>query len=486
MSAPWRALRRLLIWLVIAASGLAALALLLFGAAFLINTHDEPLSAQARTLLVPLPNPYKPADNVYLAIEGFDAPAGESVIAAGAARIERYNRSVDTALRDPSPARLTGLGAQDAHRLQFAGDISFVQPLTTSVWQAAPEHEAQIRKLLADNGELYRRYLDLLPLRGYYETARPSGFAPYPLGPGDVHRLFLAVTALHMRSPFAHERARALADLQLDAQLWRAVFSGEGTLVSKMVATAFLQADELLLADMIADPDVALPQGEQDADALVPVRDLTDWDLGSAFAAEFRVSSSMLRQTGQLAANAWVPDTLARSGVSGWLNRLDSRIEGHFFKLHASENLFARQTLSRMGAAGDPSGFLRSRSTPHGLFPEGESLWAHAYNPLGKVLAAIADPAYDNYLLRAWDAAALERLVRLSYEIRRARIDPGAIPAFLRQHAEWSTHPADQRPFLWDAARGELRVQTLARQSPGRRFSVSVWKPALAPPAPPR
>src|SRR5215469_1723753 len=125
MSAPWRALRRLLAWLGIAAVGLAALALLLFGAAFLINTHDEPLSAPVRTLLVPPPNPYKPEDNIYLAIEGFDAPAGESVIAAGAARIERYNRSVDAALRDPSPARLTSLHARDPHRLQFGGDISF-------------------------------------------------------------------------------------------------------------------------------------------------------------------------------------------------------------------------------------------------------------------------------------------------------------------------------------------------------------------------
>jgi hypothetical protein len=82
--------------------------------------------------------------------------------------------------------------------------------------------------------------------------------------------------------------------------------------------------------------------------------------------------------------------------------------------------------------------------------------------------------------------------VRLGYEIRRQRVDGAAIPAFLRMHPEWSTHPADGRPFLWDAKTSELRVQTVAKQQPGRRFSIRVWQPAaaasaaLARPLPPR
>ena len=107
---------------------------------------------------------------------------------------------------------------------------------------------------------------------------------------------------------------------------------------------------------------------------------------------------------------------------------------------------------------------------------ESESLWAHGYNPLGKILVAISRAAYDNYPPRVWDAAALQRLVRLSYQIRRERIDAAAIPAYLKQHPEWSTHPADGRPFLWDAAKGELRVQTVAQQPQERRFSIPVWR----------
>jgi hypothetical protein len=79
----WRVMRRVLKWSGITVFGLLALALLLFAAAFIINAHDEQLSPQARALLTPPPNPYKPEDNIFLALLGADAPPGESIIAAG-------------------------------------------------------------------------------------------------------------------------------------------------------------------------------------------------------------------------------------------------------------------------------------------------------------------------------------------------------------------------------------------------------------------
>jgi hypothetical protein len=134
-----------------------------------------------------------------------------------------------------------------------------------------------------------------------------------------------------------------------------------------------------------------------------------------------------------------------------------------------------------MLAAADPARLLRNRNE-RGFSSEGQSMWILplSYNPLGKVLVAISEPVFEDYSLRAWDAAALQRLVRLSYEIRRQRIEPDAIPAFLKQHPEWSTHPADGRPFLWDPTKGELRIQPAAKQPPGRRFSVAVWRSPAA------
>jgi len=133
-----QAIRRNLKALGFTALGLLALAAVLCVIALLVNAHDEPLAPEARALLSAPANPYGPADNIYVALQGFDAPPAESVIAAGEARIEQYNRRVDAALRDPSPANLESLAPQDAHRLLFKGDVSFIQPLESSVWNEAP------------------------------------------------------------------------------------------------------------------------------------------------------------------------------------------------------------------------------------------------------------------------------------------------------------------------------------------------------------
>ena len=458
-------LRRTLNWLGFTILALLSLACLLLLAALLVNAHDEPLAPQVRALLTPPTNPYGTADNIYVALQGFDAPPAESVIAAGEARIQHYDRSIDA--------------AQEAHRLAFRGDVSFIRPLESSLWNEAPQHEREIATLLADNHELIERYLDLILLRGYYETARPSALAPHPAAPNEVHRLFLAQLALQMRAHSHFQRQLGLAELEVDIRLWRRVLTGEGTLLSKMLAIAFLQSDYLLLADMVADPRVELALDEQYAESLVPLFDAGDFDIGGAFAAEFRVQVATLRS----------PDTEARHGAQGWLERAGSRLTDHFLKLNATENLLAAETGRWMTAAADPGKFYQLNPVAAGRWNEQPRVWLLplSYNPLGKLLAAIVTQPYRYYPPRAWDEEALQRLVRLGYEIRQHRVAPTELAAFLRAHPQWSTHPADGRPFLWDAATGEVRVQTLSQHPPGWRFSIRIWQPPpLAPPAAPR
>ena len=123
MAEAARVLQRTMKSLGIGLLALTALACVLFLGALLVNAHDEALIPEVRALLTPPPNPYGDQDNIYVALQGFDAPPAESVIAAGEARIEHYNRNIDAALRDPSAASLEGLAAKDAHRLAFSGDV---------------------------------------------------------------------------------------------------------------------------------------------------------------------------------------------------------------------------------------------------------------------------------------------------------------------------------------------------------------------------
>ena len=453
---------RILRWLGIALAGLAGAAVLLLAVVWVINLRDESLTPVAQALLRAPANPYKAEDNLYIALAGSDAPSGRSVISAGQAKVDYYNQRLDSALRDPSRADSNSLTLKDPQHLEFKGDCSFVQQQDSSVWSDAPQHREEIGKLLSDNGELYQRYLALHALRGYYETARPSYLTPYFAWPTEARKLFLADLVLRMQSTLPAGQSReALVDLESDVRMWRVVLHGEGTLLSKMRATAYLQADYLLVADMIADPDLTMPLSDADAEALVPAPDLKDWDIGSALAAEFRVTSSVLRQTADPS--------------------FTNRITGHFFQRDATENLLAARTARQVGAAADPVSFYRTRNKD----PDTGDL-QFSYNVVGRVLASVASGTTDNYVLRAWDGAALQRLVRLGYEIRRQHIEAVNIPAFLQQHPEMATHPADQRPFIWDPQRAEIRVSTVAKQPPSRRFSIRIWQPALAASGAPR
>jgi hypothetical protein len=479
-------IRFLLKWSGLVIGSLVLIALLLFAAAWTMNLRDEPLTPESQALLVPPPNPYAPEDNIYLALAGLDAPPGESVTVVGLARIERFNRQVDLASRDPRPETLGGSATQDpGPRLEFRGDISFCEPLNRSVWSDAPAHKTDIAKLLADNAELYQRYVGLHRRPGFHETADPSITSPSVyFSATPIRKLFLADAALRLRTGEPRVQRAALADLTDDVHLWRAVLTGRGALISKMIAIAYLEGDYLVLADMIADSQAAVPVDAADADVVVPLFALGDWNIGSAFAEEFRAEVFTMEQLQRASATGLrVPERYTGDILLQSWNRVANVATAHFFKLHATENLFARNAAQLIvSAAADPAAFTaKSRQPPESL-PASEHPWTVwlSYNPIGKILVAIAAPGLADYPLRAWDGAALQRLVRLSYEIRRQGIEPAGIAAFLARHPEWSTHPGDGRLFLRDAKNGELRIQTMGRQAPGRRFSIRIWQPQSA------
>jgi len=460
-----RVLRRIALW--------GALALFaLFLAALGINAFDERPSPQALALLQPPENRYRPEENIYVALAGFDAPAGQSVVAAGQAKIAHYNERVDSMLRDPTSG-LASLPAADPAGLKFEGSIDCCGPREPSFWGSLRANAAQIEQLVTQNRELYQRYLALFDLPGYYETARPSYMVPLYRVPTAVQNLFLASTSLQMQSGDDAQTQAALKRLHQDIHLWHRMLTGEGVLISKMLAVAFLQTDFLILADMIADPRAAIPQS---MDQLLPQFELSDWNVSNAFAAEFRVHSFWYRQTRALTDNPWQPpDTSSAQRV--W-NRISTPIQGQFFKLNATENLDARlmNELAEFAAL-DPSTF----STEQARYRKWQRVNTDffsvrtVYNPIGKILAALAAPAYENFLLRPYDAAALQRLVRLSFEIRRQRIAPSVVPQFMKLHPEWSRHPADGRSFVWTASTGEIAIQPVAEEG-NRRFSVQIWK----------
>jgi len=451
-------------------AALAALVLLIFLGGYVVNIFDENLTPEAKALLSSPPNPYDSSDNIYVALAGLDAATQPSFIAAGEARIAKYNRELDSMLANPG-AELAAITSTDPNALTFKGNLEYCHPLTSSLWNDVKSRRAAVAGRMADNQELFRRYTALHQLHGYYDTSRPSFLEPIYYVPLPLRCLFLADLALRIQTSNQKSQLVALNDLSQDLLMWRAVLKGDGTLLSKMIASGALHADLLLLADMIADPGTDLELFDAAEQQAITPFELTDWRISGAFGAEMRANAPLFTQVATMAS--------ARTGYDGtpvpWWQRSLARLQGHFFKVNATENLQARHVAQLIGLAdSDPSQFSVKREQYRQWLSKNDAIFSPAvlFNPTGKVLLEVAVPAYEGYSPRVYDVAALQRLVYLVYQIRRQAIDSSAVPAFLKQHPGWSTHPIDGRPFTWNAVTEELAVATVGNNPEGQRFSV--------------
>jgi hypothetical protein len=415
-----RILRRIVVWGTLAVLGL-------FLATLAINAFDESLSTEAKALLQAPPNHYMPEDNIYVALAGFDAPAP----------------------------------------LQFKGAATTCPQQSASFFECVREHRSDYAALLNDNRELYQRYLALHRLSGYYETAQPAMVTPFHYPPTGVRNLFLAQVAVRAQSSDASQRQEGLDDLARDLKLWRRMLTGNGTLVAAMLSISSLQADYRLLSDLIADLHISIPAQSE----IFPLNsNLKEWNIGPVFAGEFRAKSLMYEQI-RVFPSGWNLTESDHRWIRGPM-RLCRRVEAQYFKLNATENLDAK-LMNAMAAyaAAAPLGARNPSEDFAGLLSI-----RTLYNPIGRILLRIAAPAYGGYVPRAYDGAALERLVRLSWEIRRQQIEPSAIRDFMRQHPEWSTHPLGGTAFVWKPDLNEIAMQPVGEWQPDRRFSVRIWR----------
>jgi hypothetical protein len=166
---------------------------------------------------------------------------------------------------------------------------------------------------------------------------------------------------------------------------------------------------------------------------------------------------------------------VAGSTPSSWRNRTSNAFQTHFAKVNATENMSAALAAQSSALAdSEPSQCYRNREGYRGWLKENEPHLSAGslYNPVGKILVALALTQNDVYPLRAYDVAAYQRLVYLAFQLKRQHIATSDVAAFLQTHPEWSTHPLDGKPFSWNAETGELAVNTLAEHPKDQRFSV--------------
>ncbi len=451
--------------------GLAAVVIVLILIAVAINARDEDLSPEAKALLVPPPNPFPDKDNLYVALMGFDAPADQTPLQLGAARIKYYNDTIDARLRHPDFGN-DGPLASPPGVLKFQGNTGPCRLLQESVWGLARQQQSDIAADWATNRILMDRYRQLRNLTGYYETERPSVLMHFfAVPPSDVRCLFLKKVALDLQSGKAEQVRQGIEDLTADLTMHRKIMSGDGALISKMIGAAFIHAGLILLSDAVADPTVDITAIAAQEPALFESAPIASWRIGSVFTNEMRFADSVFQTTGIKRGSLF--DKTDDATV--W-QRMGAQVESLFFKPDVTTNISAELAVNLQKVAdGDPSTFSARRAAFERWTAEQSKLsirWVS--NPSGKSMTWMVLPAYLDYPARVYDVAAFQRLVCLAYQIRQQKIGREAVAAFMQQHLELSRHPIDNQAFEWDAKSGTISVKTVGPRPAERRFRVKV------------
>lgn len=402
-------------------------ALLLIGIG--CNQFDRPLSASTRAILTAPPDPYPADENLYIAVKGFDAPG-------------------------PLPG---------SRALEFNGNAAWLP--ASFAWSSAKGHGAQIAALIGANRELYQRYLALHGLRGYFETGGSTEAVPGFMAILTIRRLFLANLAGDIQSGTSAAQQAAVTSLGQDLQLWKTVLDGTGGSLSKAIAAQALHADLLLAGDMVTDPGCDLTFLRGEGDSLLAPFSLRNWQIGDVYEVEMRRGAPTLAALAQGARD------------EPWSQRANDWLGRQFFKLQATENLQAQRTEAlRALADGDPATYRQRREAYDATVRRAARLsLADFYDPVGKILLAIAAPAAEENLApRVYDVAALQRLVFLAYQVRRGKVPLTQLPQFMAQHPEWSTHPIGAERFRWDPQSGRLAVRPAGQEPQSERFSLTL------------
>jgi hypothetical protein len=461
-----------------------------------VRNLDEKLSPDASSLLAgPQSSPIPAADNIFVAMAGFDAPSGQSMIASGEASIETLNKASDALLKnpgqwDPPP------DVVNPDRLQFKGTnpfcISNGHPTTFLSWPSLAHHEIDLATLLRDNHELYQRYMQILGMHGYFAFARDWSTLRDHVFPRDLRCLFLANAAVRLESGNYKQELSALEDIRSDITLMHTVMTGNASYLPAVLAMSMLEADEEFLIRAMNDRQLMLVSRFPQLKAITSPFNLQDWKLGKAVTTEYRKHAyEILHMANDVKSSQAGTARVSTGFLGGWPELLTAALEIHLFKPDATENLLAKQwRLTEAMMDSEPSQFNVARnefdrfnkqfvtsSKDSVEFLPGR-IETHMdyfrYNPVGRFVVSMSTAYYAEVEQSAYDIAALQRLAQLIYEIQAQRVVDADIPAFLASHPDLATHPLDGRPFLWNSETREISVQAVSPRSKNHRFKFTL------------
>jgi hypothetical protein len=449
-------LRRVLLVLGVIVSVPVAL-LVLF---ILINLYDPALDPKAAEALKSAQPTVPDKDNAYFALFGIGVTPVQDPHQQGMEMVAKYNAWMRDAPGTP----------KDAEVLQkaFTARDQIMKPTAVLPWRGDNEKNlcnqprlgcltgyvhkrAQIDTLSQNNRVRLARYRSLYRYPNFRETIveRMSyGGAPFADFAASEHDTSLAEIGIKAVDGRVED---ALHGLSEDTAYWRRVLAGTNSTVTKAIATAFLDRNYALLSEIAATYKTQPQRLALAQPMLTPLSaDERNWN--------WQVMSDF-QQFADLLLN--IPNETGMEGIDPEMWALDWLPQRLVYKRRASVNLLYRQRqygLTIATAPGDDyiGAIERTRDAVAATtrIPRLDMI----YNPVGKVLIAIAEPSYlyARYAARSHNLEGKIRLVRLQIEMDRQHVPMDAIERHLETSPAELRDPYLKKPMRWDSTTREL------------------------------
>lgn len=414
-------------------------------------------------------NPYADKDNLFLAIAALDIPDMQDRLGEAQKRIRLQTEfnEIHASEHYPKPPVLA------FHKLFETCDPAKQPCLATF----AQEHNAIVQSI-QDNATLLQRYLELPTFVGSYNTTPPSLYAPTFLSATrDVRLLFLA----HVGDKFLHgspvERTTALRQLCDDIGVWKKTLAGHSTLISSMVATAYLHQSWALMGEIINHPKFVVAQDGLVLEAALQALDMPDFS--SMWGHEFRFSYQTMQNLNPHTLSAYSQADTDINDAPSTVQTIKNHVLLWFYDAADTQNRSAVYFNQIIAASKlPPAQALPALET---ISAQGDTLFEHPWtlyrNPLGQIIFAIMTPPYAAYNQRIYDVFAYQQMVLLSYQWRSQGLSPAAIEAQLQTSAPLHSHPASAAPFHYDPTRRTLRMTPLQARK-DRRYDITIYAPS--------
>ena len=387
---------------------------LLFLAFVIINWSDKELKPEVVQALDWKPPANAFEDNGYLTLWGIEAPieidaakVGKKIVEAELARFSSLKKThKETPTQAPNPTEVD-------EYIDWKDNQCDYQKQQNCIDFYLQQGADKLALVLLSQDRLTARYNVIRQAKNYVEIMPPMITSQIP-----KYQLLKSASELECIRAImdvSHNRM----DIGLQAYINNAMFSRKllresNTLISHMIALAMMQRDTRILSELMAKyPEIATKYSAQ----LMPM-------LETVSKAEYNLEKSFRNErdmTLQVMENLKYATAKDVSNSSNPIKNTLISISTLGYQPNASTNLFYDWGTSRIELAQASASQLdevkeKSRATHKGLLGLGYG-WFYIKNPVGKILASIAQLDYENYVERQHDLDGYLKMVNMQLDV---------------------------------------------------------------------